>query len=590
MRSMSSSEAGPLRIVFCGQAPSWVTSFCSLAKCLGVPSVPAEMTDPAHFRTFLEDTIAASTAVVLDVDSLIETLPRKDLPDLADLLRGAELPVLLLVAGRSEGERGGLRVLSGGAVDGWTALATANRVEFPADADDLAAELRSFSYQINSCERLGLTVGEPGHCSEVMRVDGVPTCLRIRNGAAEMFVWGTPAVFDPERLVAGELEFEQAVDEYVPAVIFLRYAFGERCWHVQGRSAGLVIDDPLLSRRYGCIDFPELLRSARSHRYHVTLAYIPWNHWRTRLRDASLFREYSDCFSVCLHGCDHTSGEFSSSDVRQLSERIERSASRMAAHEKRTGIAWEPLMVCPQERFSLAALEACAESEHVIGLVNTRLLAPASPEARVRGAELFMPATDAPYGVAMFKRHYIEDLAQLVMSVFLGRPAILVTHHDFFRKGTETIEQFVHTLGRIQPTLGWRQLSRMATELCARRRVSDSMLEVRIFSDEFRLRQDADGADSYRVVRRAGRPGTVREVLVDGCPVEFVEGLDGFITFEIRRFLGGQAEIRIMRESAPIARQAYGGFVYQLGVALRRGLSELRDEMNALKTARRSAG
>src|SRR5690606_40624290 len=71
-------------------------------------------------------------------------------------------------------------------------------------------------------------------------------------------------------------------------LIFLRTTFGDRCWHTPNHAAALVIDDPLVSRRYGFIEFESLLESARLHSYHVSLAFIPWNHTRSEEHTSEL--------------------------------------------------------------------------------------------------------------------------------------------------------------------------------------------------------------------------------------------------------------------------------------------------------------
>jgi hypothetical protein len=96
----------------------------------------------------------------------------------------------------------------------------------------------------------------------------------VAAGKGSIFVWGSLRVFDIFRLLVAEKEFEEAADEYVPFIIFLRFAFGEQCWHNPHPGAGIVIDDPLLRKNYGFIKFPQLLESARRHKYHVTL-FIP---------------------------------------------------------------------------------------------------------------------------------------------------------------------------------------------------------------------------------------------------------------------------------------------------------------------------
>ena len=140
-----------------------------------------------------------------------------------------------------------------------------------------------------------------------MNVGESPAFLCVQVGKASVFVWSTFNVFDVHRPLLAEKEFEEALDEYIPAIIFLRAAFSARAAGIiASPGAGIVIDDPLLRKNYGFIQFPKLLESARKNHYHVTLAFIPWNHWRSSPAQARLFLDHADCFSICAHGCDHT--------------------------------------------------------------------------------------------------------------------------------------------------------------------------------------------------------------------------------------------------------------------------------------------
>src|SRR5438132_1052937 len=163
----------------------------------------------------------------------------------------------------------------------------------------------------------------------------------------------------------------------------------------------MVIDDPLLQKRYGFIDFEALLRSAREHRYHVTLAFIPWNHWRSRSRDVQLFLDYSDCFSICAHGCDHTDNEFGSSDYDVLLRKNFVASERMNRLGRRTGLQSEALMVCPQEKYSLEAMGAFSNSRQFLGLICTACMPRNLTTPQLSAADLLLPAQDSFFGFSV---------------------------------------------------------------------------------------------------------------------------------------------------------------------------------------------
>ena len=383
-------------------------------------------------------------------------------------------------------------------------------------------------------EALGLILcgGVGGVIDVLMTLDRSPSFVRLSVGRANMFVWCTSRVFDVHRLLASEKEFEEAADEYVPAIIFMRVAFSDQCWHNPDPGAGIVIDDPLLKKNYGFISFPQLLGSARKHGYHVTVAFIPWNHWRSRIKDVKMFREYADCFSICAHGCDHTKNEFRSADYEGLLRKNFVAWQRMKRHRKRTGLGSEPLMVCPQEQYSIEGMRAFSDSRQFLGLVNTGCMPRNLATPQICGADLLLPAQDSFFGFPVFKRHYWGEPSVFAMALFLGKPAILVEHHEFFREGPAGVEEFVARLAKLRPSLRWTSLYETVTRTHLRRRISNASREVRFFTDTFHLEHGDEQPSEYRFTRRVPKTTSVRRVTVNGCDTLFDRD-NGNLTFQV---------------------------------------------------------
>ena len=67
---------------------------------------------------------------------------------------------------------------------------------------------------------------------------------------------------------------------------------------------------------------------------------------------ASSSVDESGLFSVSIHGCDHTAGEFGTTSLEVLQRPAELAQSRMRNHQARTGIQHDSVMVFPQGVFS----------------------------------------------------------------------------------------------------------------------------------------------------------------------------------------------------------------------------------------------
>ena len=142
----------------------------------------------------------------------------------------------------------------------------------------------------------------------------------------------------------------------VPPVMFLRHALRDQTWHNPRRYANFIIDDPLLRKSYGFLNYARLLEEMDTCGFATTIAFIPWNYRRTCASIARLIKARSDRFSVCIHGCDHTAGEFACTDIEQLNTQLRLATQRMRAHELSTGVPYAKVMVFPQGRFSIASL------------------------------------------------------------------------------------------------------------------------------------------------------------------------------------------------------------------------------------------
>jgi hypothetical protein len=571
-----------MQIFHHGSPSENLSRLVSLANCVGIMSKFFEVQSPAAFVSALRRVISLQKEmVVFDVESLKRVCSQEDLDAVAAIVFNHTIFVLLLVTAVDDDTNRFLRVLTKEGVLRGGLMDKATRINFSSEASGLVGELANQSYLRRPIEAIGLTLDSRPEVECIMRLNDSPTFARVQAGEASVFIWSSFRIFDVSRPLSAEREFEEAVDEYVPAIILLRFTFGDQCWHNPNLGAGIVIDDPLLKKYYGFINFPQLLESARKRGYQVTLAFIPWNYWRSRPKQMQIFLNYSDCFAICAHGCDHTNNEFKSSDYERLLRKNFIASQRMEQHAKRTGLGWEPLMVCPQEQYSLEAMRAFADSRQFMGLVCTACVPRDLTSPQITGADLLLPAQDSFFGFPVFKRHYWKnDFSVFAMTLFLGKHAILVEHHEFFRNGAGGVEKFAEGLAKLRPGIQWKSLAETASRTHLRRRVSANRFEVRFFTDVFTLEHDTPEISEYMFVRRIPESTIVQRVIINEAETDFTRE-NGFLMFFAQA--GHQCKIRVRIEVAPVkpARADSSGFKYNASVAVRRGLSEFRDNVIA---------
>ncbi|HVR05194.1 MAG TPA: hypothetical protein VMS02_04075, partial [Solirubrobacteraceae bacterium] len=200
---------------------------------------------------------------------------------------------------------------------------------------------------------------EGAHAGEVLaRLDGRPAWTLSGEPTAPLHHMGCA----PAELGAGEALRERLEPGRCLALLalvqFLRDLVarpqagidsGARPLH-----AAFLIDDPNLHRpRYGHLRYGELLRDARAHGYHLSIAMVPLDAWFADRRVARMFRDGADQLSVCIHGNTHEGPELSRPGTLEAGMALAGQAvRRVAAFERRTGVAVDRVMVPPHEQIS----------------------------------------------------------------------------------------------------------------------------------------------------------------------------------------------------------------------------------------------
>lgn len=237
--------------------------------------------------------------------------------------------------------------------------------------------------------------------------------------------------------------------------------------------ATFLIDDPNLHwPSYGHLHFPAVLEHARACGYHLSIAMVPLDGWFTDPRVARLFRASAAQLSICVHGNEHYGPELGR--PRSVAEGVALGAQalrRVAAFERRTGIAVDRVMVPPHERTSepmARALVTCGFQ----ALCTTRpypwaVTSPSLPwltrPAEAGPLAAWGPVDVVAGGLTVLLRadlalHPREDL---VLRAFLGQPLILYGHHELLRDGPGALADAAAAIDRLGE-VRWCSLAEIA--------------------------------------------------------------------------------------------------------------------------------
>ena len=410
----------------------------------------------------------------------------------------------------------------------------------------------------------------------IIRAGEKPFFVRTQNGRSQVFLLACGQLADLDEEVRREPRLLSWFSRLIPLMMFLRGALGEGLWHNDHPRACFIIDDPLLKHRHGFLEYPRLLKILSQHRFSASIAFIPWNYRRTRKQIADLFSAASPSLSLCVHGCDHTKAEFAAKGYELLRGKARLALERMQAHSRLSGLPFDDVMVFPQGLFSpeaVRALDACG----YLAAVNTQLCPQHMPQAMTL-RDLLDVAVTAFSDLPLFGRHYPRDSAEFAFDLFLGKPALVVEHHGYFRNGYEVVGHFVNRLNELDSRLVWSNLATICSRACLSRVTPNGDVHVRFYTNRFHLTNSGTRTQTYVLFRRRTSEGTLPSVTVNGH--RWVrEQKANSLTISLSLDAGQMAAIRVFPDvPADDAASAWKPTdIHNAKIFVRRILSEVRD-------------
>jgi len=369
----------------------------------------------------------------------------------------------------------------------------------------------------------------------------------------------------------------------LPAVLFIRHAFAETCWQTPETCACLVIDDPLLTPRYGFLEFEKLLGLMERYNFNTSIAFIPCNWNRGARSTVELFKNNPQRFSLSIHGCDHTGGEYGCRQRDRLAWKSHQSLSRMERNMERTKLSHDRVMVFPQGVFSEISLEVLKRAGF-LATVNSEVISTDPEPQKISVADYWNVAVMNFGGFPIFTRRApwlgVENFA---FDVLLGKPLLICTHHNDFHDDGKHIEEFFSRLSKLNAPLRWMTLAEVARRSYRQRDVSDGKIAVEMFASEILVENHSKQVKRFHVSKRESAPETVHQVRVGGQPVQWT-ARDGCIALETELKPGEKKTIVIIFKEQVTENFRGESLGYRLKAIVRRRLCEFRDNYVRKKT------
>lgn len=175
------------------------------------------------------------------------------------------------------------------------------------------------------------------------------------------------------------------------------------------------------------------------------------------------------------------------------------------------------------------------------------------------------------------RRYAFHGLENFAFDLLLGKPCLIVAHHDSFKDGGAALVEFIEKLESLNCCLRWRPLGQVVRRVCRHRSSGPGAEEMEMYGNELVVSNGSDQPMDVRIRKRKNKNDLILEILCDEKPCLWTTEAE-HIVFGER--IASHCETRFL---VVYQEQAHNGTVhrslgFELSVAVRRMLSEFRDD------------
>ncbi len=248
----------------------------------------------------------------------------------------------------------------------------------------------------------------------------------------------------------------------------------------------------------------------------------------------------------------------------------------MGRHESLTGIPFDPVMVFPQGIFSRKAMEVLKRSGF-IGAVNTEVISSDPQPHGITVGDYWDTAVMNYCSFPIFTRRYpAQSVANFAFDILLGKPCLVVVHHDDCHEHGKPLAHFIDALNSLNAGLSWCSLGETVRRSYRQRESPSGQVELEMYGSELRVENSAAVRKRFRISRRETDPAVVKEIRDEAAPIDWRADGDR-VTFEIEIDPGKSKTVTIAFTELPKHDLRGESLRYRAKAMLRRYLSELRD-------------
>jgi hypothetical protein len=170
--------------------------------------------------------------------------------------------------------------------------------------------------------------------------------------------------------------------------------------------------------------------------------------------------------------------------------------------------------------------------------------------------------------------HGLENFA---FDAFLGKPCLLVAHHEIFRNHGKELTTFIDSMNALVGGVEWRSLEEAITRRHASGPVVDSRRRVRMFANETVFANRSNAATTLLVEKREIDANAVARVRSGSRDLEWTWQA-GVLRFTVAIPPNHMAVLKVEYDDPLGQSSAAETSKYRIAVGARRYLSEIRDD------------
>ena len=397
-----------------------------------------------------------------------------------------------------------------------------NNYQITDDFRDICKQFSGLSFETknNNIDFVLNMVEQNTDVFNLITINKLPFFVKFKIENCNLFILANNKILDIDDKITEPWSIKEYFSQFIPLMMFIKYVFGDRCWHSKQAYASFIIDDPLLRMNYGFMNYMKLLRSMDQECFHTTIAFIPWNYKRSKKEVARIFKERKDRFTLCVHGCYHTNNEFGINDSNKLNRISKLSIERMKIHKKLSGVPFDNVMVFPQGKFSSESMRIL-KSNNYLSSVNTTLDSVDNPD-ELKISDLLDIAIMKYSCFPLFARKYPEEVIDFAFDLFLGKPIFIVEHHDYFRDGYDKIKEFIRSINRLDEEIQWDGLRNIIRRSCLEKISFDGTNNIKIYANECEIKNTSETYNKYFIKKKECSEVPVSSVTMNGKDTSYI--------------------------------------------------------------------